>query len=370
MILRSILTFVLCILLVSCIHKSGNVTNNDKPWGTVEGKQIHLVTLTNANGMIVKITNYGGIIVSITVPDKQSKFENVVLGFDSLDGYVGKNPYFGALIGRFGNRIAKGKFMLDGKEYSLAINNTPNHLHGGVKGFDKQIWEINNLSSNSNSSTLSLSYLSKDMEEGYPGNLKVKVNYILTNDNEIKITYEAETDKNTVINLTNHSYFNLTGCKKNILNHQITIFSDSITPTDSTLIPTGIVTAVSGTNFDFTKAHTIGERINGVMGGYDINYVLLKKGNELTKAAEVYEPVSGRVMEVYTTEPGTQFYSGNFLDGSNIGHNGIKYEQHYAFCLESQHFPNSPNQPNFPSVILKPGEKYSQLTVYKFSTKL
>ncbi len=338
-------------------------------WGKEGDKEVRLFTLTNKNGMEVKITNYGAVITSIVVPDRNGKMENVVLGFDNLKSYQGEHPYFGSLVGRYGNRIALGKFNLNGNTYSLAVNNGVNHLHGGIKGFNRQVFHVDTTYSTPDSSVISLSYLSADMEEGYPGNLELKVNYVLTNDNEIKIEYEAETDKPTVLNVTNHSYFNLTAGKENILNHEIVILADSITPTDSTLIPTGVLAPVAGTPFDFTTAHKIGERIDQVPGGYDVNYKLRNKTGQYVQAAEVYEPVSGRVLQAFTTEPGVQFYTGNFLDGSLTGSNGVVYHKHFGLCLEAQHFPDSPNQPLFPSVVLNPGEKYTQLTVYKFSVK-
>ena len=307
------------------------------------------------------------------VPDKNGKIENIVLGFDSLKKYTNESyqkscPFFGASIGRYGNRIALGKFSLDGKEYSLATNNTPNHLHGGIKGFDKVVWDAKEISGN-DSVALELSYVSNDMEEGYPGKLTSKVTYVLTNKNEIKLYYQAETDKPTIINLTNHSYFNLTGCKEDILNHFLKLNADSITPVDSTLITTGIIAPVAGTLFDFTTSHKIGDHLGEIAMGYDHNFKLNKQGTGLSLAAELFEPQSGRFMEMFTTEPGVQFYSGNFLSGNFINENGIALKKHYGLCLEAQHYPDSPNKPNFPSVVLKPGEKYSQLTVYKFSIK-
>jgi len=367
---------VTIILLALILVVSGCKTKPEAPdslnvitWGIDGGKEIKLFTLRNKNGMEVKITNFGAVINSIVVPDRNGKMENVVLGFDSLQSYQGAHPYFGSLVGRYGNRIALGKFSLDGNTYTLAVNNGLNHLHGGIKGFNKRVFEIDTAYSTPDSSVISLSYLSPDMEEGYPGNLEVRVDYILTSNNEIKIAYEAETDKPTVLNVTNHSYFNLTACKENILNHEMTLMADSITPTDTTLIPTGILAPVAGTPFDFTVAHKIGERIDQVPGGYDINYKLRNKTGQLVQAAEVYEPASGRVLQAFTTEPGVQFYTGNFLEGDLTGFNGIKYEKHYGFCLEAQHFPDSPNKPQFPSVVLNPGEKYTQLTVYKFLVK-
>ncbi len=361
-------------LLISILFLAACAKKEDKPsikkdtWGQADGKEISLYTLTNKNGMVVKITNWGSRVTSIIVPDKNGKFENVVLGFDSLKSYIGENPHFGSIVGRFGNRIAKGKFSLNGAEYTLAINNGPNSLHGGIKGFDRQVWDASEVSS-ADSVGLSLTYMSKDMEEGYPGALTLKVTYMLTSNNEIKISYEAVTDKATVLNVTNHSYFNLSGAKENILNHELTLFADSITPTDTTLIPTGIISSVTGTDFDFITAHKIGERIEKVPGGYDMNYKLRKQNTELSLAAEVYEPASGRLLQTYTTEPGIQFYSGNFLDGSLTGIGGAKYDKHFGLCLETQHFPDSPNQPKFPSVVLNPGKKYTQLTIYKFSTR-
>jgi aldose 1-epimerase len=305
----------------------------------------------------------------VSVADKDGKFENVVLGFDSLKRYQENHPFFGSLFGRYANRIGGAKFVLDDITYNLTANDGVNTLHGGPNGFHKQVFRIDTAFATPDSSVLLLSYISADREEGYPGNLKVQVKYVLTGANEIKIAYEAETDKPTVINLTNHSYFNLTSCKESVLNHELMLVSDSITPTDSLLITTGVLSPVAATPFDFNSPHTIGERIGEVPGGYDINYKLRKHGNELSLAAEVYEPVSGRLLQAFTTEPGIQFYSGNFLNGTFTGYNGVKYNQHYGFCLEAQHFPDSPNKPQFPSVILRPGTKYYQLTVYKFSTR-
>lgn len=370
--MRSILVvFAFMLLLIAgCKTKPESTTSlNEKIWGEDGDKAVYLYTLTNKNGMEVKISNFGGIITSITVPDKNGVMENVVLGFDSLKSYLAGHPYFGSLVGRYGNRIAKGQFVVDGVTYMLAINNGPNHLHGGLKGFDKQVWEVDTAYSTMDSVVLCLSYLSADMEEGYPGNLKLNVDYVLTGNNEIKINYEAETDKATVLNLTNHSYFNLTGSRENVLNHEVLLLADSITPTDTALIPTGVLAPVAGTPFDFTGAHAIGERIDQVPGGYDINYKLRNLTGQLVQAAEVYEPVSGRVLEAFTTEPGVQFYTGNFLDGSLTGFGGVKYEKHFGFCLEAQHFPDSPNKSQFPTVVLNPGEKYRQLSVYRFSVR-
>ncbi len=343
---------------MSIIKSSFGKTKQDQP--------VDLYTLTNTNGMTVKITNYGGIVTSLQVPDKNGQLEDVVLGFDSLDKYLEGHPYFGAVVGRYGNRIAKGKFTLNGTEYQLAANNGENHLHGGIKGFDKVVWNAE-IVKKENEVGIKLSYLSKDGEEGYPGNLSVGVIYTLTKNNELKIQYEAETDKPTPVNLTHHSYFNLKGAGNgDILGHLMTISADRFTPVDEGLIPTGELKSVKDTPMDFTVLKAIGERIDRVKGGYDHNYVLNDRDGSLKRAAKVVDPVSGRVMEVRTTEPGLQFYTGNFLDGTITGKNGKVYHKHYGFCLETQHFPDSPNKPEFPSTILKPGEKYTHTTIYRF----
>ncbi len=331
---------------------------------------LNVYTLANKNGLTMRVTNWGGRIMSLMVPDKKGILGDIVLGYDSAEQYRNGNPYFGALIGRVGNRIAKGKFSLEGKEYNLTINNGVNALHGGPRGFHNVYWEaIPSASTN----TLELHYLSKDGEEGYPGNLDVKVTYTLTDNNELMIDYTATTDKTTIVNLTHHSFFNLAGDGGgDILNHEIMIASDRFTPVDQGLIPTGELRKVEGTPFDFRKPHTIGERIGNdddqlrAGKGYDHNWVLNKKGGALSLAARVTEPVSGRVMEVWTTEPGLQFYSGNFLNGKDIGKGGKPYPFRGAFCLEAQHFPDSPNHAEFPSVVLKPASKYEQKTIYKF----
>jgi aldose 1-epimerase len=312
-------------------------------------------------------------VVSIHVPDRQGKMADVVLGFDNLDNYLRNNPYCGAIVGRYANRIAKGRFPLDGVEYKLAQNDGPNSLHGGLKGFDKVAWKARELPQNQ--PTLELTYLSKDGEEGYPGNLSVKVVYSLTDSNELRVDYTATTDKDTVLNLTNHSYFNLAGQGNgDILKHEITINADRFTPIDETLIPTGELRKVEGTALDFRKPSAIGGRINEnneqlkFGKGYDHNYVLNRRGGRLTPAARVTEPESGRVVEVLTTQPGLQFYTGNFLDGKIHGKGGKVYGHRSAFCLETQHFPDSPNKPAFPSTALKPGQTYHETTIYKFST--
>ena len=334
-------------------------------FGEVDGKPVYLYTLSNKSGAEVKITNYGGTVTSWTAPDKTGKKSSIVLGFDSLSGYLAKPPYFGALIGRYGNRIANGKFKIDTATYTLATNNGKNHLHGGLKGFDKVVWDA---TASDSVPALTLNYTSKDGEEGYPGNLKVTVQYTLTDDNELSIEYNAETDKTTPVNLTNHSYFNLTGDVDNtILHHVLMVKADSYTPVDTSLIPTGEIKAVKGTAFDFTTPTAIGARINAVKGGYDHNFVLNSKDGALNLVATVTDSVSGRKLEVFTTEPGLQFYTGNFLNGSIKTSDGKSIQQHAAFCLETQHFPDSPNQPKFPSTLLKPGEKYHTVTKYKLS---
>ncbi|MCW3109771.1 MAG: aldose 1-epimerase [Segetibacter sp.] len=333
-------------------------------WGESDGKKVFLYTLTNKKGVQVKISNYGGTITSFVTPTKTGASSSIVLGFDDLSGYLAHPPYFGATVGRYGNRIADGKFTIDGKAYTLAKNNGKNSLHGGLKGFDKVVWDAAPLDSATPS--LTLNYLSKDGEEGYPGNLKVSVKFTLSDDDELTIEYNAETDKATPINLTNHSYFNLTGDVKNtILDHSLMIDADKYTPVDTTLIPTGELKPVKGTPFDFTTPHTVGERISSVPGGYDHNFVLNHKMGSMDKVAEVTDAISGRKLEVYTTEPGIQFYSGNFLDGTIKTSYGTPIQKHAAMCLETQHFPDSPNKPAFPSTILKPGEKYHTTTKYK-----
>ena len=348
-----------------------------EPFGTKEGIPVDIYTLRNAKGLEAKITNYGGIVVSLKVPDRNGQLGDVVLGFDSLDGYLSpefakSNPYFGALIGRYGNRIGKARFSLGGKVYQLAANNGANHLHGGVKGFDKVIWEARPLEGAE--PALELHYLSKDGEEGYPGNLNVTAVYTLTNDNGLKVEFTATTDKETVVNLTHHSYFNLAG-KGDILGHEVMINGDTTTPVDSGLIPTGELRPVKGTPFDFTTPTTIGARINQddeqlkFGKGYDHNWVINKNAGELGLMARVYEPTTGRVMEVLSTEPALQFYSGNFLDGTLKGKGGWVYQFRDGFCMEPQHYPDSPNKPKFPSVVLKPGETYKNTIIYRFSTK-
>lgn len=338
---------------------------------TTAGADVFLYTLTNANGMTAKIMTLGGIVTSLTAPDRKGSMEDIVLGFDELAPYLAGHPHFGALVGRYGNRIAKGRFYLDGIEYSLAKNNGNNHLHGGKIGFDKKIWTAAAIRE-TDGVGVKLNYLSVDREEGYPGNLSAEVTYKLTNRNELTIDYSLVSDKATPANLTHHGYFNLSSGRENILKHEVEIFADRYTVVDEELIPTGELRRVAGTPMDFLTTFAIGDRIAGVPGGYDHNYVLnqdIGVTNKLVRAARVWEPVSGRLMEVFTTEPGMQFYTGNFLDGSLTGKKGIKYAKHHGFCMETQHFPDSPNQPDFPSAILRPGEKYTSTTVYKFSSR-
>jgi aldose 1-epimerase len=345
-----------------------------QPFGKTAGQEaVDLYTLTNANGVEARIMTYGGTVVSLKAPDRNGKLADVVLGYESLEGYLKNSPYFGAIIGRYGNRIAKGAFSLNGHQYTLPKNDGENTLHGGIKSFDKVVWKAKEVK-NINGVGLSLSYLSKDGEEGFPGNLSVTVLYTLTNRNELKIDYSATTDKTTVVNLTHHSYFNLAG-EGSILSHELMIAADRFTPVDGGLIPTGELRMVKGGPMDFTRAAVIGARIDDndeqlVLGkGYDHNWVLNNGTGRLALAARAYDPASGRVMEVYTTEPGMQFYTGNFLDGSITGKGGQVYKKRYGFCLETQHFPDSPNKPSFPSTVLKPGRKYRTTTVYKFSAR-
>ena len=345
----------------------------EQPFGKMpSGEQVNLYTLRNPQGVEAAVTNYGARVVSLKVPDRSGKFDDVVLGFDQLDGYLKNNPYFGAIVGRYGNRIAKGEFTLDGVKYSLARNNGENALHGGLKGFDKVVWSAKGVST-SDGPGVELKYLSKDGEEGYPGDLSVTVTYSVTGNNELKIEYDATTNKDTVVNLTNHSYFNLAGQGNgDILDHLVMINADKFTPIDAGLIPTGELRSVEGTPFDFRKPTAIGARINvndpqlKFGQGYDHNFVLNGGGDGLVLAARVTDPKTGRVMEVLTTQPGLQFYTGNFLDGTIRGKGGKVYRRRSAFCMETQHFPDSPNQPKFPSAVLKPGERYRSTTIYRF----
>jgi aldose 1-epimerase len=331
-----------------------------------EGEYITAYTLTNSNGLSATIIDYGAILVNFLAPDRDGKLADINLACANYESYAKDSPYFGAIVGRYGNRIAKGKFTLDNQEYTLAINNEPNHLHGGIKGFDKVMWDGRE-SVSSDWAKVTFTYVSEDGEEGYPGTLSCTVSYTLNNDDELVFDYTATTDKATPVNLTQHSYWNLGGHGSgDILDHELMLNADHYTPTDDTFIPIGEIAPVEGTPYDFTSPKTIGSRIGQVEGGYDINYVLNSKDGSLALAARVHDPESGRVMEIYTTEPGIQFYTGNFLDGTFAGKDGVVYEKNGAFCLETQHFPDSPNQPNFPSTILRPGETYRHTTKHKF----
>lgn len=331
-----------------------------------DGTPVSLFTLTNGGGLVAKITNYGAIITELHVPDRAGNLGDIVWGFDNIGQYLKAHPYFGATVGRVANRIAKGKFTLEGKTYRLAVNNGPNHLHGGLKGFDKVVWKAES----QGAASVKFTYTSPDGEEGYPGTVGVIVLMTLTEKNELTLEYTATTDQPTPVNLTNHSYFNLAG-SGDILSHELMMAADHFTPKDENSIPTGEIKAVKGTPMDFTKPHAIGSRFAQLAEkpvGYDHNYVLNGGGKSLSLTARVFEPRTGRVLEVSTTEPGVQLYTSNYLDGSLTGKGGVVYRQHSAFCLETQHFPDSVNHPNFPSTILRPGQTYRQTTVHKFST--
>lgn len=380
----AVVPFVLLTML-SCSPQSGKHSQESDgpefppkgitvaPFGKLkDGTDITLYTMSNGKGATMKVMNYGGIIVSLEVPDRDGDPVDVVLGYDSLAEYENRNPFFGALVGRYGNRIARGKFVLDGKAYDLVKNNNGNHLHGGTKGFDKVVWKVEEVPSEEGVA-LRLSYLSKDMEEGYPGNLDVAVVYTLTSDNMVKFDYHAVTDKNTVLNLTQHAYFNLNGGRKDILDHELLLNADKFLVVDKELIPTGEIRPVEGTPLDFRKPVKIGERIDDDyeqlrLGlGYDHCFVINGEGLKFT--AEAYDSLSGIVMAVHTTEPGVQLYTGNFLDGSLTGKNNVVYRKRSGFCLETQHFPDSPNRSEFPSVVLRPGETYQTQTTYQFSVR-
>ncbi|MEH6406639.1 MAG: aldose epimerase family protein [Leeuwenhoekiella sp.] len=353
-----------------------SITKSD--FGALEdGTEIEKYTLKNTEGMEVSIITYGGRITNLKTPDKNGKYEDVVLGFDSISQYTSNNPYFGALIGRYGNRIANGKFTIDGTDYQLPVNDGPNSLHGGTKGFDKVVWTAEEMPAEDNSASLKLTYTSKDMEQGYPGNLETAVTYTLTDDNKLEVNYQATTDKKTVVNLTQHSYFNLSGdFNKPIVGDKIMINADQFVPVNATLIPTGELKDVAGTPFDFREPKTIGDEINATDdqikkgGGYDHCWILNDQNSGARLAASAYDPESGRFLEVYTDEPGIQFYTGNFLDGTlpQKGGEGT-YAHRTGFCLETQHYPDSPNQKDFPTTILNPGEKYNTTTTFQFSTK-
>jgi aldose 1-epimerase len=364
-----------CVSLAFCTA-AGLAQNPGKLYGTTsDGTAVYVYTLSNAKGMQAQVISYGGIVTSLTPPDRSGKYADVVLGFDDLASYQREGGYYGAIIGRYGNRIGGAQFTLQGMTYRLPKNNGGNALHGGVKGFDKRVWNAREVSG-PRTKSLELTYVSKDGEEGYPGTLSARVSYTVTPDDELKIEYSGTTDRPTIVNLTNHSYFNLAGAGSgDILQHQVTIYADSFTPVDQGLIPTGEIKPVKGTPFDFINAHSIGERIGQndpqlqYGKGYDHNYVLRSRTGALAKAAEVYDPGSGRVMEVWTTEPGVQFYTANNLRDSLKGKEGKAYARRGALCLETQHFPDSPNKPNFPTTELKPGATYRTTTVYKFSAR-
>jgi len=356
-------------------HSSSKGSVDKASFGqTADGTPVEIYTLRNSKGMEARIMTYGGIVQSLKVPDKNGNLGDVVLGYDDLGGYLTNSPFFGALIGRYGNRIAKGKFTLDGQEYSLPINNAPNCLHGGDQGFHTRVWKVTKADIGPDGPRLELSYLSKDGEEGFPGNLQVEATYTVTEDNALREVFKAATDKDTVCNLTHHSYFNLSG-SGDVLGYLVYIDANKFTPVDDTLIPTGELRPVAGTPFDFLKPTAIGARIGQddqqvkYANGYDDNWVLNHPPGELGLAARVEDPVSGRVLTVYTTAPGMQFYTGNFLNGTIKGKSGQVYQFRNAFCLEPQDFPDAPNHPDFPPSELKPGETYQNLIIYKFSTK-
>jgi aldose 1-epimerase len=371
-----LLLFVSAALAQEAAMAKGKLQVRQETFGkTADGKSVDLYTLTNSNGLEVRAMTYGGIIVSMRVPDRKGKLADIVLGHDDFDGYLVNPPYFGAIVGRYANRIANGTFTLDGVKYTLPKNDGQNTLHGGLIGFNKVIWEAKEFK-NEKGVGVAFNYLSKDGEEGFPGNLKVKVSYTLTNENQLIIDYEATTDKATPLNLTQHTYFNLAGeGNGDILAHEVMLNADRFTPADKTLIPTGEIRPVKGTPLDFTTPTAIGARINDnyeqlVIGhGYDHNFVIKRKDNSLTLAARAREPNSGRVLEVFTTEPAVQLYSGNFLDGTLVGKQGHAYKKREGFCLETQHFPDSPNHPDFPSTILRPGTTFRSQTVFKFSAE-
>lgn len=378
--MKNIYFLLLLFLISSCENIKKNnmslVTIKKQSFGkTVDGNEVHQYILKNKKGMEISVINYGGIITSWKAKDRDGIYQDIVLGFDNIYDYETKNPYFGALIGRYGNRIAKGKFSIDDKNYNLATNNDVNHLHGGSKGFDKVLWDVDEILGDS-SASLVLKYMSSDMEEGYPGNLNVKVIYTLNNNDELSVIYEADTDKTTIVNLTQHSYFNLSGdFNQDISNHDLKINADSFLPVDSTLIPTGEIRDVIETPFDFLQPKKVGrdieinnEQIN-FGNGYDHCWVLNNYGDSVRFVASAYDDSSGRLLEVYSDQPGIQFYSGNFLDGSLKSKYEGNYDFRSGFCLETQNFPNSPNENSFPSPLLKPGKKYLSETIFRFSIK-
>lgn len=353
-------------------HSKSSISKQD--FGeTLKGKPVEIYTLRNANGAEARIMTYGGIVQSLKLPDRNGKLDDIVLGYDDLAGYLSEKGYFGPLIGRYGNRIGGAKFSLAGRTYTLADNNNGHSLHGGKKGFDKVVWQVASAQVGEHGPELKLAYLSPDGEEGFPGNLKVVAEYTLTDENELRLKFSATTDKATVVNLIHHSFFNLRGQGHgDVLDHEVMIHANQITPVDKGLIPTGEFADVTGTPFDFRRPATIGSRINGsdpvlrYGSGYNHNWVINKPAGKFGLQARVVEPVSGRIMEVWSDEPGLQFYAGNLLDGSVKGKGGVAYRSHAGFCMEPQHYPDSPNKPQFPSVVLKPGETYQNVIVYKF----
>ncbi len=371
--MRTYPIIIILVVVVSCQTPKSPVPMVERThFGTLpDGEEVERFRLQNTAGAEASIITYGATLVSLATPDRDGLIEDIVLGYDSLAGYLEANPYFGSIVGRYANRIAEGAFTLDGETYTLARNNGPNHLHGGVKGFDKANWEVEQIIEDTNQVGVSLNYVSTDGEEGYPGTLEVRVTYLLTEDNRLIVDYEATTDKATPVNLTQHAYFNLAG-QGSVEDHHLTLAASHYTPVDSTLIPTGEILSVEGTAFDFRGGKRIGEQIDDdgqqllYGGGYDHNFVLDRISGDLILAATVLEPESGRILEVHTTKPGMQFYTGNFLDGSITGKNGVQYGRRSGFCLETQYYPDSPNQPNFPSSILRPGEVYQTQTVFAF----
>ena len=368
----------LAIVFISCQSNNKNQSMVEKRiFGKLaDGTEVFSYTLKNAKGMEARIIAYGAAVVSLTAPDRNGKFADVVLGYNNIEGYVADKAYFGAIVGRYGNRIGKGKFKLEGKDYQLSINNGENHLHGGVEGFNKKLWTVIAAEATPIGSTITLKYVSQDGEEGYPGKVELTVVYNLTNENELSIKYSATTDKTTILNPTHHSYFNLTGDpNKIILDHELMIDTDNFTPVDSGLITNGKFATVTNTPMDFRTAKKIGQDIEADFeqlkfgGGYDHNWVLNQHQEKIFKCADLYEPVSGRFMEVWTDQPGLQFYCGNFLDGTVKGKNGIMYKKRTGLCLEAQCFPDSPNKPEWPTVVLTTGKVYRQTTIYKFSAK-
>lgn len=370
---KRLIPFTSLIFFLSCAESSSSAGVEAEVFGkTPDGTTINIFTIKNANGVELKVSEYGAILVSLKVPDKEGNLEDIILGFDNLDGYVNDATYQGVIAGRYANRIAKGKFTLDGKEYTLATNDGENHLHGGVEGFGKKIWKGEELKKDIGNG-VKLTYTSKDGEEGYPGNLENTVKYILNDNNELKIVLKSKTDKATPVNLTNHAYFNLKGeGSGTILEHKLQLNAKEFTPVDDGLIPTGEIKSVEGTPLDFTELTSIGSRIDQLdkkfCGGYDHNFIITKSDEPLSMVCKVVEPESGRVMEIYATMPGAQFYSGNFLDGFK-GKGGKAYDQHFAFCIEPQYYPDSPNKPDFPSCILNAGEERKEIILYKFSVE-